>query len=263
MKRIALFSLFVGCSTPKDDADDSGLGGAVEAGSTTTDGGEEAGGETTAGTDGGTTEGGTADGNATGGSEAGDSEAGGGETEAGTTGSGSTGGSDTEGGESTGSGTSDGGSEGGEEGGDEGGDDGDAGDTGGTPGGECSVDFLKFSATVSDDDGECSTPCSAEDDLNYKLVIENDSFADCVLTTSSTCLIASVQIDVDTHHDVDPVVAYAPLCARVITDHTIVAGGFVEETFEGYALDAGNYILSIRADMDSILATGSKAFSVE
>ena len=125
------------------------------------------------------------------------------------------------------------------------------------------MDFLKFSAAISDDDGECSTACSAEDDLRYKLVIENDSLADCVLTTSSSCLISSVQIDVDTHHDVEPVVAYAPLCARVITEHTIVAGGFVEEIFEGYALGAGNYVVSIRADMDSSLATGVKTFSVE
>lgn len=246
MKRIALISLLIGCGTPKSD-DDSGWGGAADVGDSTTGGGEAAGddGTTDAGdgdSDGGDTDGGDAD---DGGSDGGDA---GGET------------ADSGSGETNGDGT-DGSATGGEDGGDSGSDD--SGTTGGGSGSECLIDVLNFSATITDSDGTCSSPCDADDVLSYHLVIENESLSDCVLTTSSTCLIEDVQIDIDVVHDLDPAAVYAPMCGMAITEHIIPAGGSVEETLEGGLLDPGNYIASINVDMDSSLATGSKSFSVE
>ena len=258
MKRIALISILIGCGTPKSE-DDSDWGDSADVEPSTTGGGENDGGGSAA-TDMGESDAGDTDGADTddGSSDSGGSA--GGETGGEAGDSGGTGGEGSEGDATDGTAT-DGGATGGDSGGDSG--DSDSGTTGGGSGSECLVDVLNFSATISDSDGACSSPCDADDVLSYHLVIENESLSDCVLTTSSTCLIENVQIDIDVVHDLDPAAVYAPMCGMAITEHIIPAGGSVEETLEGGLLDPGNYIASINVDMDSSLATGSKAFSVE
>ena len=247
MKRIALISLLIGCGTPKSD-DDSGCDGAADAGASTMGGGEEAG-------DDGTTDAG--DGGSDGGSDDGDTD--GGDAEGGGSDGADTGG---ESGDSGSGDTNGDGTDGSATGGDDGGDSGSSGTTGGGSDSECLVDVLNFSATISDSDGTCSSPCDADDVLSYHLVIENESLSDCVLTTSSTCLIENVEISVAGPHG-DVTETYTPMCGEALSVHDIPAGATVNESLNGGTLDPGSYIAIINVYMYGGLAYGSASFTVE
>ena len=126
----------------------------------------------------------------------------------------------------------------------------------------CLDDHLDYSVQITDGSGACTSPCDVEDDLSYHLTIENTTAADCVIHTSTTCLIENVEIStLGVHGRV--VETYFPMCGEALTTHTVFAGGMVGESLLGGTLARGEYVAMINVDMDGGLAYGTVTFDVE